>query len=86
MVDTRGIKNDYITGFLRGLRDKYKEQVESKGYALVLVKDDVVVKAVEKKKLKKRLKDNLVSSGLPGPFEAGYKDGRSFDERRKMVR
>ncbi len=84
--DARGIKNDYITGFLSGLRDKYREQVESKGYALILVKDALVVKAMEKKKLKKRRDNNHVTSGSSLAFDAGYEDGRSFDEKRKMIR
>ncbi|ETT45241.1 hypothetical protein C162_21933 [Paenibacillus sp. FSL R7-269] len=42
---TNALKNDYITGFLQGLREKFKEQVETESLALVLVKHEVVVQA-----------------------------------------
>ncbi|MDF9408503.1 hypothetical protein L7E55_09055 [Pelotomaculum isophthalicicum JI] len=78
-------KNDYIIGFLNGLRDKFKEQVESKGYALVLVKDALVVKAVEDKKLKSGRTSRIVMAGSTGAREAGYREGRKFNEKRKML-
>ncbi|TEB15149.1 hypothetical protein Psfp_02325 [Pelotomaculum sp. FP] len=82
----RGIKNDYMKGFLNGLRDKFKKQVESKDYALVLVKDALVVKAVEDKKLKKARVSRIATGESASAWQAGYFDGRNFDEKRKMIR
>lgn len=82
----RGLKNDYLNGFITGLRAKYKEQVESKGYALALVKDELVVQAVKAKKFKKSLRSNLILGLSRSAYETGYKDGRSFDDNKKMIR
>lgn len=82
----RGLKNDYLTGFIAGLNAKFKEQVESNGYALVLVKDALVVQAVEDKKLRKGRGSQHITGGSHGAWTAGYKDGKSFNEKKKMIR
>lgn len=85
IVKGNGLKNDYIIGFINGLKDKFKEQIESKGYALVLVKDALVVQTVNDKKLRKQ-KSKFTTSGVSDARITGYKDGRSFDEKRMMIR
>lgn len=82
----RGIKNDYISGFINGLQDKFKKQVENKDYSLILVKDALVVQAVNNKKLKKGRKNQHISAGSFSAFNAGYKDGHLFDENQKLIR
>ncbi|AWI03556.1 DUF7168 domain-containing protein [Clostridium drakei] len=40
----KGIKNDYALGFVKGLDERFTKQVKSnKGWALVLVKDQIVI-------------------------------------------
>ncbi|WP_231702770.1 DUF2786 domain-containing protein [Desulfocucumis palustris] len=81
----KGLKNDYFVGFISGLEDKFKEQVASNNYALVLVKDSLVVKAFNDLDLYD-LKTRFVTSDSVVAKETGYRDGRSFDEKRKMIR
>ncbi|MEK3945009.1 DUF2786 domain-containing protein [Paenibacillus sp. FSL H3-0310] len=76
---SNGIKNDYITGFLQGLREKLKEQVAAECYSLVLVKHEVVVKAHDDAGWKT---GKPVQMNLAGDSEArmqGYIDGKEFN-------
>src|SRR3972149_1093942 len=41
-ISTRGMKNQYILGFLSGLRAKFAEQVKNNNWGLILVKDPAV--------------------------------------------
>lgn len=85
MAYKKGIKNDYILGFIYGLERKFKSQVEAKSYALILVKDPLVEEAVNKKNLKNARNSYFVSGGSTTAFDAGYNDGMLFDENRKMI-
>lgn len=84
-LNITGIKNDYIQGFINGLKDKFKEQVESKGFALMLVKDDAVIERIEKKGL---VKDHRSSHRINRDQEArqaGYQQGRNFNNPSRMI-
>lgn len=83
--DGRRLKNDYIVGFLNGLRDKFAAQVSSKCLSLMLVKDDAVVKAADNKKLKKAGRPRINVAGDADAIAAGYRDGKGFDPDRKMI-
>lgn len=84
-MSSKGIKNDYLFGFLRGLKEKFEAQVESKGYALILIKDALVDQAVDQKRLRKRKANPVIIAGASDAREAGYQDGRAFDGNRKMI-
>ncbi|MEK4983641.1 DUF2786 domain-containing protein [Bacillus sp. FSL K6-6540] len=74
------VKNDYITGYLSGLREKFRKQVESECLAVVLVKDALVVQATEEMNLKK---GDLIRRGTANDSDAlrqGYEDGLSFQQ------
>ena len=79
------IKNDYIIGFLEGLRVKFAAQVSSKCLSLMLVKDDAVVKAADNKKLKKDRRSRICAARDADAIAAGYRDGEEFDPERKMI-
>lgn len=83
--DGRRLKNDYIIGFLNGLRDKFTAQVNSKCLSLMLVKDDAVIKAVDSKKFKKARRPRIGVSGDAQAIAAGYRDGMEFDYDKKMI-
>jgi hypothetical protein len=77
---TKGVRNDFIYGFLTGLNDKFKEQVETNEWGLVLSMDALVVKTFSEKKMRKSS-----SSGIRPEFagdsrahDAGYKEGENF--------
>lgn len=74
------IKNDYIKGFLNGLKDKFKEQVESESLAIVLVKDAIVVRAVEDMKLKKGSPIRNTTANDGEALRQGYRDGKRFEK------
>ena len=72
------IKNDFITGFLNGLRDKFKEQVKSQNYGLVLIKSNAVIKAVEEMKFRKAQRSKVSMGGDISARQAGYQQGKNF--------
>jgi hypothetical protein len=79
-TNTRGVKNEYILGFLDGLRDKFNEQINKNNWALVIIKDPIVDE--EYKKLKVReIKStlNIQLNRNSDDREAGYKQGKNFE-------
>ncbi|AEG58983.1 hypothetical protein Desru_0699 [Desulforamulus ruminis DSM 2154] len=85
-ITSKQLKNDYMIGFLNGLKKRFEEQVESKGYALILAKDALVVQAVEEKNLIKKKGSKIVIAGSLDARQTGYRDGRNFNENKKMIR
>ncbi|WP_025683619.1 DUF2786 domain-containing protein [Paenibacillus maysiensis] len=76
---TNAIKNDYIDGFLKGLSDKFREQVANESLALVLVKHEVVETAYHEAGWKKGKQINRTSAGDQSAMLQGYEDGRKFN-------
>jgi len=81
-----GLKNDFIIGWLKGLEDKFKKQVESvKEYGLILVKDALVVAEVEKMKLRTGQRSKITANRDENARSAGYRQGNSFNGNSKMI-
>jgi len=81
-----GLKNDFIIGWLSGLEDKFKKQVEScKEYGLILVKDALVVAEIEKMKLRTGQRSKITANRNEDARNAGYKSGNSFNGSSKMI-
>jgi len=81
-----GLKNDFIIGWLKGLEDKFRVQVESvKEYGLILVKDALVVAEVDKMKLRKGQRSKITANRDEDARNAGYKSGNSFNGSSKMI-
>jgi len=81
-----GLKNDFIIGWLKGLEDKFRVQVESvKEYGLILVKDALVVAEVEKMKLRTGQRSKITANRDADARNAGYKSGNSFNGNSKMI-
>jgi len=75
-----GIKNNFFKGFLKGLEDKYAEQVKNNNWGLVIVKDKVVDEYVENMKLKKsKTTTYIAGSNDQAAKLEGYKAGKSFN-------
>ena len=76
---TNGIANDFISGFLKGLKDKFVEQVSQNGWGLIIVTGAAVIKHFEDM--------NLGSKSAPGfkrahdseAYGLGVERGRSFN-------
>ncbi|MED4572828.1 DUF2786 domain-containing protein [Brevibacillus agri] len=77
--------NDYLRGYLHGLDQKFKEQVEKNNWGLVLVKDALVVQERESMKMKKAKPIGASFGGDHGAYERGFTDGKSFDSSKKMI-
>lgn len=79
-VDGVGVRNDYINGFLKGLKDKFAEQVEKESWALVLVKDQAVTQKYNSMQFSTRsAKSSVRGSGDSSARTAGYQAGKSFE-------
>lgn len=77
-------KNDYMQGFIRGLEAKFKEQVERNNWGLVLVQDALVVQAVKGLNLKTAKPKSISFGGADGARAEGYRDGKSFNDRKRI--
>jgi hypothetical protein len=73
-----GIKNDYIRGFLQGLKEQFEEQVNKNEWGLVLVVDKDVTDVYNKKNLKKTQTSRVRTSNNNHAINEGYKTGKSF--------
>lgn len=74
-------KNSYIVGFLSGLKDKFKEQVNKNNWGLILVKDALVDQAYGNLKLVRGRSSNSITTGDSKARAEGYKQGKSFEGR-----
>ena len=79
------IKNDYIAGYLSGLKAKFAEQVEKEGWGLVLVKDDEVIERYENLGGMKSESHSRTSAEDNQAHEKGFKDGKNFDHNKKKI-
>lgn len=82
----QSIKNDYISGYLNGLNDKFREQVEKNNWGLVLVTDALVVQHINNMNLKKGRALNVNMKGDSVARQRGYTDGKNFEHGNKQIR
>lgn len=72
------IQNDYILGFLKGLEDKFKEQVDKNQWGLILVKDALVENLYSTLNVSKSKIKTISSFGDGEARSKGYQDGKSL--------
>ena len=85
-LSTEGVSGDYSMGFIKGLSDKFKEQVDQNNWGLILVKDNMVTEYCESvKKGKAKSGKTLNSSGDMGLYLKGYTDGKSLVTDQKCI-
>lgn len=82
---TMSIKNDYISGYLQGLSDKFKEQVSRENWGLILVKDALVVKEYNNLSLKAGKSSKRSSRGDADAKAKGYTDGMNFSHGQRTI-
>jgi hypothetical protein len=80
-------KNDYINGFLNGLRDMFSEQVKKNGWGLVLVQDALVVQGYQElsQRFGKARSSRVNLAGNSDARGQGYSDGRNFNNGRNAL-
>lgn len=76
----KGVKQDYILGFLKGLQSKFEEQVKSnESYALVVVTPKAVTEEFQTLTLKNvKCSSSMSCHGSQQARQAGYNDGKNF--------
>lgn len=74
-----GVKNDFLDGFISGVRDKFREQVEKNGWGLIVVCDVAVTQATEKEAIGKIHGSKIRVSGSAEAKAAGYRNGKQFE-------
>ena len=78
-LPTKGVRNDYIRGFLKGLTDKFAEQVNKNDWGLVLVKDAEVDTVFNNLTLKNRKGPLIQSAQNQHAISEGYRRGQAFE-------
>lgn len=78
-ISTEGISGDYTDGFLHGLADKFKEQVDKNGWGMVLVKDEAIGEYIKNNGFRSTNKKGRVQakSYNTAIYSEGYKDGKA---------
>jgi hypothetical protein len=85
--ERNALRNDYTVGFLRGMKEKFAEQVKkSECCALVLVKDPDVTKAYDTLTLRSGRASSVNCIGSQHARAAGYAQGRQFQAVRGQLR
>lgn len=80
-VNGTALRNDYIAGFLSGLEDKFREQVQNNEWGLVLVKDKEVQNVYEEMSKDFRMSKASTARVLGDQHAraSGYKQGKAFN-------
>jgi hypothetical protein len=80
-----GVRNDYILGFIKGLNDKFRKQVEQNNWALVLVKDELVTQHIENMRFTSGKTSKVQRSNNKDAYNSGYERGKTLSQRRKEL-
>ncbi|WP_407308797.1 DUF2786 domain-containing protein [Desulfosporosinus sp. SB140] len=84
----RGVRNNYVEGWISGLDSQYTEQITKEGWGLVLTKDALVVEAYKNLGLERgKSSAHSVSQGSASQaaYARGYSDGKSFRATHKRI-
>ena len=77
--EAKEIRTSFIGGFIWGLRDKFREQVDKQEWGLVLVQPEAVQEVVKALNLGTARTSQANYHGDPEARDAGYTCGRSFE-------
>ena len=78
-IKTTGIKNDFLSGFLSGLQEKFQKQVKENNWQLVVVSDEAVKNAAKKDTNGKTHRRSVQFNQDAGALSAGYQKGAQFE-------
>ncbi|HBW36522.1 DUF2786 domain-containing protein [Desulfosporosinus sp. BICA1-9] len=77
----RGVRNNYVEGWISGLEAQYNEQVSKEGWGLVLMKDELVTQTYKDMDLKRGQSPQYTrvnTSAGQVAYSKGYSDGKGF--------
>lgn len=80
------VKNNYMLGWINGLKDQFEEQVNQNNWGLVLVKDALVIKEYENMNFSNGRASRVSVSGGANARNAGYRDGKGFSSPSGRLR
>jgi hypothetical protein len=80
-----GLRNDYILGFVDGLREKFLEQVKELSLTPALVKDKEVVSAHESMNFRRTSGSRIQRQFDRGAYQSGHSEGRSLSKNTKLT-
>lgn len=86
MTKRAALRNDYIAGFISGLRDKFKDQVETNNWGLILVKDDALVERHTAMKITKGTESTASRTYDSNAMSVGYDDGQKMNHLNKVLK
>jgi hypothetical protein len=83
LTASQGVKNDYMSGYVKGLDDKFNKQVKENNFAIALVKHEIVLDAWAELKKELGIKSGRVrhtsSANDRDARSEGYKQGKQFE-------
>ncbi len=71
----KGLRNDYLRGFITGLNQKFIDQVAENNWQLIVVPDDAVIERVESLYLRKSAQPRIGTAQSSGAYDQGQNDG-----------
>ena len=77
----RGVRNNYVEGWISGLEAQYADQVSKEGWGLVLTKDALVTQTYKNMDLKRGKSSQHTRRESPAgqtAYAKGYSDGKGF--------
>lgn len=84
---TKGIRNDFVLGYLRGLGDKFEEQkAEDNELALALIIDEAVHAEWNKKTFRSMSSSKATRRGSDEAYSSGYDTGKSFSKPSGFIK
>lgn len=85
--DFVGEKNNYIQGFIHGIKIKFEEQVAKNNWGLILVQDNAVTEYIKGLNTKRgRTERNFMTSSDTTHFDNGVKQGKQFEYRSDLLK
>jgi len=85
-INTGGAANDYIQGFLAGLKTQFDEQVAANCWAVALVKDEAVEKKYQDMTFEKGKPKQVRRQYNKEAYEKGYQHGKNFDKPAGQIK
>jgi hypothetical protein len=80
-----GARNDYITGYIVGLSDKFKSQIQENNWSLMLIQDKAVIEYVENKKIGKAKNHNIKGDNDYSHYQKGKIDGKNHRQNKGLL-
>jgi hypothetical protein len=82
--NSTGVRNDYIIGFIDGLRAKFKEQVEELCLTPMLVKDNEVIAEHDRMRFRRSSSSSIQRGFDSGAYSSGHREGKSLSKHSRI--